>query len=341
MSSGSVVLLTGATGFVGAHVARVLDERGADVHAFVRPTSRREALDGVRATWHAGDLEDAASIDAAAHAVARVARERGVASRLVHAAALISYRPSDAARSEAINVGGTARILDACVAHGFGRVVFVSSVVAVGQASDAKSMLDEDATYNGARLGSAYVSTKRAAEELVLARRAELDVVVVNPGAIFGAALEPSNTTRFLRSVASSRIVPPSPPGSLSVVGVEDVAEGIALGLERGARGRRYLLTESNWRVGELFALVLNALGRRARTIRVPRPIWRGVVGFARAIDRLRPFEVAAPEALHLLGEHYRFDSRRAREELGWSPRPFPEVLARTLEWMRSRELIA
>ena len=341
MSWRSAVLVTGGTGFVGSAVVRGLLERGDAVHVLARDTSRREALSGLDVVWHVGDLTDAASLDSAVGAVRRAATQRGCPARVVHSAARISYRPEDAELSHLVNVRGTENVLDACVENDISRLVFVSSVVAVGQAGNDSTELNEDAAFNGHALGSAYVTTKRAAEELVLSRADALDVVVVNPGAVFGPALESSNTTRFLARVARGRIAPPAAPGSLAVVGVDDVANGIALSLERGVRGRRYILTESNWRMRELLTFVMKRLGRSGLVLRLPRPMWRTIVATARLIDRVRPFEVASPEALKLLGEHYRFDSSRARNELGWKPRPFETVLNDTLEWMGTRELLS
>lgn len=328
------VLVTGGTGFLGAHLLPRLVTAGHAVHVLARESSSRAHLDGLPLTWHTGDVCDAASVDESVAAV-------GAGAWVVHAAALISYRAKDADRSNEVNVAGTRRVLEACRTHGIGRMCFVSSVVAVGQAPDASSVVDEEHAFDGARLGCVYVTSKRAAEETVLSGAAELDVVVVNPGAIFGPAPRPSNTTRFLKSVVESVLSVPAPPGSLSVVGVGDVADGVLLALERGRRGRRYLLCESNWTHAELFAYVREACGRRPRRQRLPTWLWRAVVGVATVVDRVRPFEVAAPQALRLLGEHYRFDSARARAELGWNPRPFAEVLADTIAWMRAEGLLA
>jgi dihydroflavonol-4-reductase len=119
-------------------------------------------------------------------------------------------------------------------------------------------------------------------------------------------------------------------------VALVDTVEGIRLVLDRGTRGRRYLLSESTWRLGELLRLASRAAGRSGPRGRVPPPVWRALVAALAVLDRISPAEHATPEALALLGRHFRFRARRAREELGWTPRPFPEVLAEIVAWMRA-----
>lgn len=332
--SGPPVFVTGATGFVGTPLVRALRESGREVHALARPTSDKSRLAGLDVRWHDGDLSDVGSIERALGAL------EGRGAQLVHGAALISYRTRDRERAMDVNVEGTRRLMGAAVRFGVARVLFVSSVVAVGHAPDANTALDEDAPFDAHRLGVHYVTTKRLAEEVALACEGP-EVVVVNPAAVFGAGADHNNTTAFVQRVASGAIGPFAPPGSLSVVGVDDTVAGALAALERGRPGRRYLLAESNWRLAELFAEVERALGREPRRRRtLPRAVWNTVVGATRLVDRVKPLELATPQSLQLLGLHFRFDASRAREELGWSPRPFPEVLAETVAWARERGLL-
>jgi len=322
------VLVTGATGFVGGELVRLLLERGFEVHAFARTRPERSALPIV---WHTGDLVDAKAVDAAIGA----ARPRWV----VHSAALISYATRDKARAQASNVEGTRHVLEACKRHRVARLCFVSSVVAVGPSPDGRK-LDESSPFTGAGLDCDYMHTKRAAEELVLAAANELDVVVVNPGAVFGPAERKSNTVNFLRQLAAGKRPIAAPPGSIALVGVRDTAEGILLALERGRRGERYLLVERSCSTRELFSLMGAALGQSGVRRTIPRWIWPLLVGAARVLDRIRPIELAPPQALVMLGQRLEFDNRKAREELGWKPRPFEEVLRETIAVLRERGVL-
>lgn len=333
------VLVTGATGFLGASLLRRLAQEGADVHALARRGASRAGGQGLAVTWHTGDLLDPPTIDAACAAFAAAARAQGREPRAVHAAAQLGYRTGGGELARRVNVEGTRLVLAACARHGVRRVVHVSSVVAVGYAADAHSALDEDAPYNGAALQVDYVTTKRAAEDLALAA-AELDVVVASPGAIFGLGPVVPNSTIFLQRVAQRRVGPLAPPGSIAAVGVEDVADGIARALAHGRRGARYLLTEENLTHAELMTRAALLLGVPPPRGTAPRALWRAVCALAVPWDRVRPAQAATPQALRMLGTHFRFDSKRARLELGWSPRPFSEVLASTLEELRTRDVL-
>lgn len=334
------ILVTGATGFLGSALLPRLEEADYEVHVLVRASSPREGL-GEEVRVHEGDLLDPPSVDRAVAAVAARARELGSAARLVHAAALISYRATDGELSRRVNVEGTRVVLDAAWIHAVARVCLVSSVVAVGFAR-GNEVLDEEAEWRGSELRCPYTTTKRAAEDFARAVTDQLDVVVVNPGAIFGLASRPSrglsNTGRFLQRLAARRLGPFAPPGTIAVVGVEDVADGILLALERGERGRRYLLTESSVTVEELEGSAAALLGVPPPRARVPRFLWRLLTIGAGIAERVRPAGELTSCALRHLGVTYRFDATRARTELGWTPRPFAEVLAKTIEGMREAE---
>lgn len=328
--SDAPVFLTGATGFLGGEIVRQLVAGGREVHALARATSDKSALEGLPVHWHDGDLNQPASLEAALGGLA------GRAPEVIHSAAVISYKEGGGPLQERVNVEGTRALLAAALHHGAGRCVHISSVVAVGVAPGPEGVLDEDAPWNGARLGD-YARTKRAAEEAALSfARDDLDLCVVNPGAIFGPQAPHSNTTRFVEGVHQRRFGPFAPPGSLAVVGVEDVARGVLLALERGQRGRRYLLTHESLRLFEVLTAVAGVLGVRGPSITVRPALWGVLVGAVRAWNKVRVSEELTPQALHLLGSHFRFDASRARQELGWTPAPFVEVVESTVEWMRA-----
>lgn len=318
------VLVTGATGFLGRAVTRSLAEAGHAVHAIARPESDRAQLAGLAVRWHEGDVTDPDSLVAAARAV-------GAGGLLVHGAAAIGYRTGDAELQRAVNLEGTRKVLDAAASAGLARAVHVSSIVAVARAVGDEAV-DERSEWNAASLGD-YAVTKRAAEEEALART-DLEVSAVCPGAIFGPDPR-ANTSRFLLRLAAGRL-PVVGPGGLSVVGVEDVARGVLLALERGEAGRRYLLVERYLPLRALCRMAATELATMDRGVRVPLAapdwLWPAVVGVARLADRVRPLEEATPQALAMLGARWRARADRARAELGWRPQPFEEVLRATLE---------
>jgi dihydroflavonol-4-reductase len=329
------VLVTGGTGFLGGGIVHALRARGIATHVLARASSERGALDGLGVTWHVGDLTDAAAVARAVAGTVEVAG--GAPVRVVHSGALISSRSADGEAQRRINVDGTRYVLDAARRQGVARLVHVSSVVAVGHAADGEP-LDERAEFNSGHLGVDYVDTKRAAEELALAAARHLDVVVVNPGAIFGKVSRASNSARFLRETMAGKGPPFAPPGGVGVLGVEDAVAGTLLALERGRRGERYILVESNLAALELFRLVAELADVKPVRAALPQWLWRIALAGARIVDRVRPLELAPPQAMVLLGKKMWFDAGKARAELGWSPEPFRQVLERTLADLREQE---
>ena len=319
--------LTGATGFLGAELARRLAARGVRLHLLVRDARKAAPLAAAGHAVHAGDLCDADSVRRAMEAAAR---ESGGVFDVLHNAALISYRRADRERQRAINTGGTRTVLEHALRLGARRFCQVSSVVTVGSSRDGEPV-DETAPFDLGGLGVDYVDTKRAAEELVFAVSDRLDTVGVNPAAIFGAKDGGSNTARFLARIAAHGAPPLAPPGRLAVVGVEDAAEGTILALERGRRGERYLLVESCWKTRELFELAARLSGRRGPYGTLPAWLLPPVVAAARALEPVWASDMVPPQALTMLGRLLVFDAAKARRELGWTPEPFETVLRRSL----------
>ncbi len=320
------VLVTGATGFLGSVIARKLVERGLQVHALARPSSDRSVLEGVRITWLSGDLREPESLERAFKKLA----SQGAFS-VVHSGALISYATRDARAQQLTNAVGTRNVLNACLRHSVLRLLHVSSVVAVAHSS-VDRVLDETAEFNGAELGVDYVTTKHAAEELVLSHSSELDVVVTCPGAIFGStSRESSNSAHLLKEIRDGKRFLAAPPGGVMVVGLEDTAEGCVLALERGRRGERYILAESFWTVRKLLSFLSNECGGRAVRWTLPRPLWRAVVLGSRALDFAFSLERVTPQSLTMLGVNWNLDSSKAQRELGWKAEPAEQLLRRTL----------
>ncbi len=324
------VLLTGATGFLGGRIARRLVERGSHVIALHRASSDRRALEDLDIEWVEGDLVDGSGLRAGAAKLA----QRDAAGWVVHSAALISYRTRLRDAQQRANVEGTAQLLRAMAEARLSRLLHISSVVTVGYSRDRDAILTEDSG-SSPSVRSAYVATKAAAERLVLefARDTNADVRVVCPGAIFGPT-RAANTSRFLDEVRKGGAPLAVPPGSLSPVGVEDVADGVLLAMARGRLGRRYLLTESRATLFEIYTAAARAFGRRGPKFTLPSLAWRALALSARPVDAVRELQLLTPESLELLGLHFRYDSARAREELGWAPRPFAEVLGGVAEFL-------
>jgi dihydroflavonol-4-reductase len=246
--------VTGATGFIGGHVAQALRERGFDV--------RDERV----------DLLDAAGLD----------RVLDGCDALVHVAALYSYE-APPGQLERVNVDGTRCVLDAAARAGVSRIVVTSTAGTCGPVS-GRAATEDDAPPSW-ELSVPYKRTKLAAEQLALAAGA----VVVNPTAPVGEGdLRPTPTGRMVAGVARGRVRGYLAGTGLNIVDVRDVALGHALALEHGRPGERYLLGGENLPLRELFTRIADIAGVRRPRIRVPYPVARA----AAALRLVNPHEV-------------------------------------------------
>ncbi len=316
------VLVTGATGFVGPHVVARLLARGHRPVALVRPGRPVAGLaPGVEIAE--GDLSRPETLRRACTGVEAV----------VHVAARQGYWARNNAVQWETNVVGTTNLLAAARAAGVRRFVHVSSIATIG-CTRVPAVLDENGPGNMGEVGIHYVDSKIEAERRVLqAGRQGLDVVVLCPAGIAGPRLDGRVRESIFTRVArgTSRWVA---RGGASITDVEDVAFGIVAGLERGRPGERYVLGGHNltWHAfyDRIVAATAGPSGRRFREI----PAWAGPVCLAltTVADKLhlsRPHR--APELCRMWGWYVWLDSRKAERELGYTVRPFQEILRRSL----------
>lgn len=321
--------VTGATGFVGGHLARLLLERGEEVRCLARRESRREAVEalaaaGAEIAW--GDLRDPASLAPA------VAGCRTV----YHCAADYRFSVRDPREIYAANVDGTRNVLAAAAAAGVERAVYTSSVGALGLRRDG-TPADEDTPVTLAGMVGHYKRSKflaeRAAEE---AAAAGLPVVIVNPSTPVGEGdAKPTPTGAMIVDFLRRRM-PAYVDTGLNLIDVRDVARGHLLAAERGVPGRRYILGCANLTLAEIFALLARATGIAAPRLRLPHlvPLAAAAVdeGVSRLLGRVPRLSL---EAVRLARHRMFFDSRRAVAELGLPQSPVEAALARAVAWYR------
>jgi dihydroflavonol-4-reductase len=316
------VLVTGASGFIGSHVAAELERAGAEIRAFCRTEPPRDA--GV-AEWRSGDVRDETAVRRAVEDCEAV----------VHTAALYSYRRADAPLMEAVNVGGTRNVLDAAARRGIGRVLCTSSSATCGPVA-GRPATEEDSPPDW-ELKVPYKRTKVEAERLALAAASEgLDVVCVNPTTVIGAGdRKPTPSGKMIRDVVEGRMVGYLRGSGLNVVSVEDVAQGHRLALEHGRRGERYILGSENLELQEAFARVAESVGLDPPRLPVPWPVAYGVALGAQLAGRVvgREPRLLVLDEVRLARLPLFFSSERARAELGYTPRPAAEALAAAARW--------
>jgi dihydroflavonol-4-reductase len=316
------ILVTGATGFIGSHVARLLAERGDDLRLGVERGSPEPAIADLDAERVRLELRDRRSVRRALAGVERV----------FHCAGVTSVRPEDAERLVEVNVGGTKLLMQECLRAGVERVVYTSSAAALGPALDGKTA-DETQLFTAGRLGIPYVNSVHEAEVEALRVAAQgLPLVCVNPAVCFGAGDYLLSSTRMVRSFLLGRISV-YPDGAINVVDVRDVATGHLLADERGGVGERYLLGGRNFTFERLFA----DLGRLSG-VHPPVKLPKGVAARAAAMLGAGGRWPLTPAEVRAASQSWTYRSTKARRELDWRARPHEETLDATVSWHLERE---
>ena len=285
--------VTGATGFVGGHVAAELRSEGAEVR-----DERVDLLDR-------GGLE----------------RVMDGCNAVIHSAALYSYDAPER-DFQRINVEGTANVIEACLSKGVRRLVHTSTAGTCGPVP-GRDATEADSP-PGWELDIPYKRTKLAAERLVIDAAGDgLEAVVVNPTTPIGAGdKKPTPTGRMIAGVARGRIRAYVATTGLNVVDVRDVARGHALALERGKSGERYLLGGANLPLEELFGAIADLAGRPRPRLRIPYPIARAAAAVG----------LANRDEVRLARLPMYFSSQKAQDRLGYAPGPVASALADAVE---------
>ena len=323
-----LTLVTGATGFVGSAVARALLGRGHAVRALVRRGSDRSNLAGLDIAPVEGDLTDAASL----------ARAVAGCDHVMHVAADYRIWVPDPAAMLRANVEGTRTLLRAAQEAGVGRVVYCSSVAALGLTPDG-TPADETTPVSEDGIAGIYKKSKYRAEQAVLAMVAEagLDAVIVNPAAPIGPRdIKPTPTGRMIADTLAGKM-PGYVETGLNVVHVDDVAEGHMLALERGKTGERYILGAENLTLRALLELVDAAAGRRHLRMRLPRQALWPLALACEGLARLGVEPLVTRDHLRMAKKTMFFSNAKAVRELGFAPRPARDAVADAVAWFRAR----
>jgi len=318
-----VILVTGATGFLGATLTRQLVEEGTSVRILRREYSKMDLLGDTadRLEHTIGDVTDYPSVLAAMEGVQQV----------YHAAAYVGFGgKKDEARLMDVNVRGTANVADAALEAGVTRMVHVSSIAALGRTRGQHEPIDETAEWTASKENSAYAVSKHLAEMEIHRAIAEgIDAVIVNPSLIFGPGRAGENTMAIVEKARDGRI-PGIPSGGTCVVDVEDVASGIRAAMECGAKGERYILGGENLSWEEIFGTLAETLNAKLPRRRLNRGPAMVVATVSETVARLiRVKSLITRETVRAASATYRYNNRRAVEEIGCSFRPFNKTAER------------
>lgn len=311
------VFVTGGTGLLGANLARRLVADGHRVRLLMR-AQRHPFLERVPIEWIPGDLADVPAL---------IGGMRGC-RWVYHVAGAVSYRPRDARRLYDTNVLGTRAVLAAAAQAGVARVVHTSSTAAVGVSARAEQVLDETAPFDRRFGRDPYMRTKHLAEREVERAVADgLDVVMVNPSTIYGGGDVNRNTSAVFPGVQRGKVLA-APPGGTAVVSVGDVVDGHLLAMERGQKGRRYILSSENLSYLELLNRIARVVGGPPVRRTIPGALEAPLAALAAVASTVVPSLAVTAPVIRFSFRYRYFTAARARAELGWAPRvPLEEAL--------------
>jgi dihydroflavonol-4-reductase len=328
-----LAFVTGATGFLGSHVARVLAEQGAELRLLVRPTSDLRNVDDLKADRVVGDLRDAGSIEKALSGCDVV----------FHVAADYRLWVRDPGEMYRSNVEGTRALLEAARKQGVRRVVYTSSVATVGFTSNSngnvkQDVADEQSPVDIDDMIGHYKRSKFMAEQVAFeAAKSGVDVVVVNPTTPMGERdIKPTPTGRIVVDFMKRKF-PAYVETGLNLVDATECARGHVQALEKGRSGQRYILGGENLTLKQILDRLAAITGLPSPTVKLPYifALAAGVVD-EMVTGRILGREPRATIEAVRMGRKMMFvSSAKAERELGWRMVAVDGALRRSVDWFR------
>ncbi|MFT7668360.1 MAG: dihydroflavonol-4-reductase [Planctomycetota bacterium] len=306
-----LVLVTGATGFLGAHIVRTLLAQNDKVRALVRPGSARNHIRKLGVEFIEGNLLDEKVMEKACEGV----------DAIIHCAALLSYWSRQNAMQYSTNVDGVSILLRAAHKARVRRIVHVSSVAAVGATRNGE-VLDESAVWNLHGAGVHYAHTKHQGEQRMLAAAwGGMPIVVVNPSSMFGPRLDGRPPSPLITGIMRGRL-PWIPPGGVSITDVSDVAAACVRAQRAGTPGSRYILAGHNVTWEQLYNSIADAADGRLPKLKLTARRLRMLKILATCRDKLRLSRPPwTPELYRSYGSYSWYRSAKAERELSYSVR--------------------
>ena len=321
--------LTGASGFVGSHLARQLHEQGWHVHVLARSTSRMSETDDLPLTVHTGDITDPDSL--------RQAIPQNT-DAVFHVAASTNFWSRRNRQQTRINADGTANLIDAAIAAGARRFIHTSSFVTWGFPGGE---FNEESERSTRWDWINYVRTKHLAEEYVLGAVEEghLDAVVLNPANVLGPG-DWHNWSRLFRILSRGKL-PVSPPGGGSFCDVREVAAAHIRAVSDGRCGEKYLLGGNFARIADVIRMAGEHIGCRVPNTVLPAWLFRLAAQVTAPVAGLTGTEPdITPESAAMASCDIRCDSSKAERELDYRAVPVDDMVRDTVEWMDRKGLL-
>src|SRR4029077_16978932 len=325
-----LIFLTGATGFLGSHIARVLTAQGANLRLLVRPTSNLRNLEGLKAETVTGDLRDPASLDKAISGC----------DTILHVAADYRLWLRDPAEMYRSNVDGTHAIIEAARKNGVRREVHTSSAATMGFTSNGRPAVEDSPVSLPDMIGH-YKRSKFMSEQIALeaGRSGNLHVVVVNPTTPVGEQdVKPTPTGRIIVDFLKRKF-PAYVETGLNLVDATECARGHVAALEKGRSGERYILGGENLTLKQILDKLAAITGLPSPSVKVPYVLALAtgvcdevVTGWIRGREPR-----ATIDAVRMGRKKMFVSSAKAERELGWQIVPVDDALRRAATWFRAK----
>jgi dihydroflavonol-4-reductase len=328
-----LAFVTGATGFLGSHVARALLEQGADLRLLVRQSSNLKNIEHLRADRVTGDLRDPASIEKAMSGC----------DVAFHVAADYRFWVRDPGEMYRSNVDGTRAVLETARRHKVRRVVYTSSVATMGFTLKGHPA-NEDSPVSLANMIGHYKKSKYMGEQVAVAAASDgMDVVIVNPSTPVGERdIKPTPTGRIILDFLRRKF-PAYVDTGLNLVDVTQCAAGHVAALEKGRSGQRYILGGENLTLKQILDKLAAISGLPSPRIRVPYflALATGVVDemFTGHVMGREPR--ATIDAVRMGRKKMFVSSAKAERELGWNPAAVDNALRRAVEWFQTNGYVS
>jgi dihydroflavonol-4-reductase len=323
-----LVFVTGATGFLGSHVARVLVEQGAKLRLLVRSSSDLRNIADLNAEQVVGDLREPASIEKAMSGCEVV----------FHVAADYRLWVRDPDQMYRSNVEGTRGLLEAARKNGIRRVIYTSSVATMGFTANG-SLADENSPVSLGQMIGPYKRSKFMAEQIAIAAgRSGMEVVVVNPTTPIGERdIKPTPTGRIVVDFLQKKF-PAYVDTGLNLVDATECARGHVAALEKGRSGERYILGGENLTLKQILDRLAAITGLPSPKVKVPyaMALAAGVVDEVVTGHLLRREPRATIDAVRMGRKKMFVSSAMAERELGWKIIPVDDAMRRAVDWFRA-----
>ena len=322
MDKNKAILVTGATGFVGAYLLRYLLAEGyTNIRAMRRKSSNMALVAEIedKVEWVVGDILDIIFLEEVFKGVKQV----------YHSAAVISMAPADEAMMRQVNIEGTANVVNAALYAGIEKMVFLSSIASIGRTKNVIH-IDEKTRWEESKYNSSYAISKMQAEQEVWRGIAEgLNAAIINPGVILGSGFWMQGTCVTFSQVWKGLMVYPG--GASGYVDVRDIARMCITLMEKEVKSERYIAVGENLSYQQLFTMVAQSLGKKPPMIKLP--VWLGEIAWRliwvfSAITRIKP--MLTKEMVQLTARTYIYDSSKSVEQLGFKYTPIKQCVEQT-----------